>query len=96
MTSQPAGSKLPILSQPLPLAWRTMTSGAGARSETRSATMTIGYSRPLALWTVRTGLGLGLQEADDRAQGGEAGGLVGAGDVEHFPPVGDALVAVRT
>ena len=39
------------------------------------------------------GLGLLLQEADDRAQGGGAGGLVGAGDVEHLPEVGDALVA---
>ena len=74
--------------------------------------MTIGYSRPLALWTVRTstwapacsptgespssraGLGLLLEEADDRAQGGGAGGLVGAGDVEGLPEVGDALVAL--
>jgi hypothetical protein len=39
------------------------------------------------------GLRLLLQEADDRAQGGGAGGFVGARDVEHLPQVGDALVA---
>ena len=39
------------------------------------------------------GLGLLLEEADHRAQGGGAGGLVGAGDVEHLPEVGDALLA---
>ena len=73
--------------------------------------MTMGYSRPLALWTVSdldlgagllahrrvalfaAGLGLFLEEADHRAQGGGAGGLVGAGDVEHLPEVGDALLA---
>ena len=74
--------------------------------------MTIGYSRPLALWTVttstwapawsptgespssRAALGLLLEVADEGAEGGGAGGLVGPGDVEGLPEVRDALVAL--
>ena len=38
-------------------------------------------------------LALLLEEADDGAQGGRARGLVGAGDVDGLPEVGDGLVA---